>query len=145
MCQAIMRLLAAATGAMILAWGQVPQAPPPRSPPFFKGGKEKRDPKMRDVQGMVQDVQSNPVEGAVVKLKNVKTLAVISFITKADGKYRFSSLNKDVEYELAAQHEGKASETKSVSVFDDRSVIVLNLKLEDKQEKSEEDKKSDDK
>lgn len=127
-------LIAAIAAAGSFLWAQVPNAPPKNpNPPFFKGDKgEKEDPNGRIVQGVVKNDQDNFVDGAVVKLKNTKTLQVRSFITKADGKYRFGGLNKDVDYEVQAGHQGKSSDTKTVSVFDSRKQIILNLKLEEK-------------
>lgn len=125
-------LFLAATASF--AWAQAPAQPPPsKYPPLFKGGKGgKEDPNARLVEGAVKDLQDNFIEGAVVKLKDMKSLQVRSFITKADGKYRFGGLRKDVDYELKADREGKSSDTKTVSVFDSRKEVIINLKLEDK-------------
>jgi len=41
-----------------------------------------------------------PVNGAVVQLKNTKTLQIRSFITKDDGTYHFYDLSPDIDYEL---------------------------------------------
>jgi hypothetical protein len=113
---------------------QVPGTPPksPNPPLFKRDGDRDTDPNGRQVEGTVKDQQDNPIEGAVVKVKNTKSLALRSFITKNNGKYRFSSLRKDVEYELMAEHQGKSSDKKSLSVFDDRKLVIINLKIEDK-------------
>lgn len=125
-------VIALVASSVMLA--QVPSKPPSPNPPFFGGGKkEKEDPNARQVEGVVKDQEDNPVDGAVVKLKDVKTLQIRSFITKASGKYNFGNLRKDVEYEVQADHKGKSSSVKAVSVYDSRKVIVLNLKIEDKQ------------
>jgi hypothetical protein len=84
----------------------------------------------RSVQGVVTDGSENAVQGAVVQLKNVKTLQVRSFITKEQGTYYFHGLSPDVDYELKAEHQGNASSTKTLSSFDSRKQAAINLKLE---------------
>ncbi len=113
------------------AWAQTPQAPPSTPPPLFKGDKKgKEDPMARTVEGTVKDEQDNPIEGAVVKLKDLKSLNVRSFITKSDGKFFFAGLRRDIDYQLKADHLKLSSPTKTVSVFDSRKQVVLNLKVE---------------
>ena len=96
-------------------------------------GKDREDPNVRTVQGAVEDGQGSPVEGAVVKLKNTKTLQVRSFITQKDGTYYFHGLSTNVDYELKAERRGSASDSKSLSMYDSRKKAVINLKLEPKQ------------
>lgn len=122
-------LLTLAAAGIVLA--QVPSKPPNSNPPFFGGKKEKEDPNARQVEGVVKNQNDDFIEGAVVRLKDVKTLQIRSFITKANGKYSFTGLRKDVEYEIQADHQGKSSPSKDVSVYDTRKIIVLNLKIED--------------
>jgi hypothetical protein len=104
-----------------------------KPPPFFKGDKGKKDDgSIRALQGTVKTPDDSPVEAAVVKLKNVKTLQVRSFITKPDGSYSFGGLSTNADYEIWADHEGKSSETRTLSVFDSRKVAIINLKVEPK-------------
>jgi hypothetical protein len=84
---------------------------------------------VRSVEGVVTDDQGNPVVGAVVHLKNTKTLQIRSFITKEDGRYSFHGLSTNVDYELKAEHQGASSDVKTLSVFDSRSKAVINLKI----------------
>lgn len=83
----------------------------------------------RTVQGTVADAQDQPVDGAVVQLKNTKTLQIRSFITKERGAYYFHGLSPDVDYELKAEHDSASSPTKTLSSFDNRKQAVINLKL----------------
>ena len=94
--------------------------------------KEREDPNVRSVQGVVQDHNEGLVEGAVVQLKNTKTLQVRSFITGADGTYRFFGLSTNVDYELKADYQRASSPVKTLSVFDSRKKAVINLKMEPK-------------
>ncbi len=95
-------------------------------------GKKDPDSKLRSVQGTVTNAQEQPVNGAVVQMKNTKSLQVRSFITKEHGAYFFHGLSPDVDYELRAEYQGTASSNKTLSSFDSRKQAVINLKLEAK-------------
>jgi hypothetical protein len=86
----------------------------------------------RSVQGAVTSPEDAAVTGAVVFLKNMKSLQIRSFITKADGTYYFHGLSPDVDYELRAESNGLSSSPKTLSSFDSRKGAVLNLKLNKK-------------
>ena len=83
----------------------------------------------RSVQGAVTNADDSLAVGAVVQLKNVKTLQVRSFITKEDGIYHFYELSPDVDYELKADLQGATSGAKTLSSFDSRKQATINLKL----------------
>ena len=87
---------------------------------------------LRNVRGTVMDKADAPVGSAVVYLKNARTLTVKTYISEDRGDYHFSGLDPNVDYELHAEKEGAKSQTRSVSSFDSRMDIVLNLKLEKK-------------
>lgn len=95
----------------------------------FAAAKKGEDQNVRSVQGTVSDAGENAVNGAVVQIKNTKTLQIRSFITKENGAYYFHGLSPDVDYELKADYEGASSPTKTLSSFDSRKQAVLNLKL----------------
>ena len=102
----------------------------------FPGGKkEKEDPTIRTIQGVVKDADDVLVAGAVVQLKNMKSLQIRSFITKADGKFVYNNMARDIDFELRAEAKGMASSTKTVSTFDNRKIAIVNLKLDTKVEK----------
>lgn len=87
---------------------------------------------VRAVQGLVTDASGNAVPGAVVHLKNVKTLQIRSFIAKDDGSYAFYGLSTNVDYELRAEYQDTSSDVRTLSVFDSRPKAVINLKLNKK-------------
>ncbi len=91
------------------------------------GDKEKSQGRL--LFGKVLDQQDNPVVGAIVYLTNTRTHAVKSYIVGQDGTYRFPSLSATVDYEVYAQHDKGKSDTKSVSQFDDRSQVYIDLKI----------------
>jgi len=97
--------------------------------------KEKREEaKLRNVMGMVVDAQEQPVSGAVVQLKDMRTLQVRSFITQTDGAYKFFGLRPDIDYQLTARFGDMTAAPRTLSIFDNRKEAVMNFKL-DKPEK----------
>jgi len=94
----------------------------------------KHETQLRTVHGAVLDKAEAPVPGAVVFMKNVRTNAVRSYIADQAGEYRFSGLDPNADYELHAEKDGAKSQTRTVSSFDSRKDIVLNLKIDKKKE-----------
>ncbi|HEV3510060.1 MAG TPA: carboxypeptidase-like regulatory domain-containing protein [Candidatus Sulfotelmatobacter sp.] len=80
--------------------------------------------------GKVLDPQDNPLPDAVVYVTNIRTRAVKTYIVGPDGTYRFPALSTAVDYEVYAQFKGKKSDTKSVSQFDDRSQVYIDLRVD---------------
>lgn len=88
------------------------------------------DERTRSVKGIVTDPAENPIENAVVQLKNTKTLQVKSFFTNPKGEYYFHGLDPNVDYEVLARHNGVNSKTRTVSTFDNRSELIYNFEIE---------------
>jgi len=84
----------------------------------------------RLLTGKVLDRQDNPVPDAVVYLTDTRTRTVKTFIVGPDGVYRFPALATNVDYEIYAQANGKASDTKRMSQFDDRKVVEIVLRID---------------
>jgi hypothetical protein len=91
---------------------------------------------LRTVRGAVLDKTENPVSSAVVYLKNVRTLAVKTYISDRSGEYRFSGLDPNVDYEVHAESEIMSSNTRTISSFDTRKDIVISLKLDKEKKKT---------
>ena len=89
----------------------------------------KGEPQVRSVTGTVTDGSGGAVSGAVVQLKNTKTLQIRSFITKGEGQYFFQGLSPDVDFELHAESKTSASATHTLSSFNTDKQAVVNLKL----------------
>jgi hypothetical protein len=83
----------------------------------------------RLLSGKVLDPQDNPVVSAIVYLTNTRTHAVKTYIVGQDGTYRFPGLS-NADYEVYAQYNNHKSDTKSVSQFDDRSQVYIDLKID---------------
>jgi hypothetical protein len=93
----------------------------------------KHEVQLRTVRGVVVDKSSeNPIASAVVFLKNTRTNAVRSYIADEEGNYRFSGLDPNVDYEIHAEKDGAKSTIRTVSSFDNKKEIILNLKIEKK-------------
>jgi len=124
-----------------IAWAQqgapVPDADPsqpsnPKGDKWF-GKKDKKPDKVRLVIGVVKDPKGEFVQGAVVRLKDMKTLEVRSFITLEDGRFRFQGLSMETDYELQATFEGDASRKRRLTVFDSRKKATMDLEIEKKE------------
>ena len=83
----------------------------------------------RSIQGTVLGETGLSLPGAIVLLKDTKTLQVRSYIALTDGSYRFNGLSTDVNYQLRAQANDLTSKVKTVSVFDSHKVVHLDLKV----------------
>ncbi len=87
----------------------------------------------RSVEGVVTLAEGDQAaEGAIVQLKDLKSLSVRSFVTKEDGKYHFFGLSVNNDYELKAEAKGSVSKVRMLSVFDARKKAIMDLKLEKK-------------
>ncbi|HMF00746.1 MAG TPA: alpha/beta fold hydrolase [Terriglobia bacterium] len=94
--------------------------------------KNRRDtgPKPKNIHGVVQDLRSQPLPGARVFLKDMKTNVVRALETDQNGEYKVFGLTPTVDYELYAEFKGKTSEKKFVSAFLNREDNVLNFQLD---------------
>jgi hypothetical protein len=75
---------------------------------------EKKTDNSRTLSGRVSDRQDNPLPNAVVYLTNSRSRAVKTYI----------------DYEVYAQYNGHKSDTKTVSQFDNRQQLNINLKID---------------
>ena len=92
---------------------------------------DKKDkPVGRLLHGKVLDHADSPLPNAVVYVTNTRTRAVKTYIVSQDGTYRFPALSTGVDYEVYAQFNGKKSDAKSLSQFDDRTEVYITLKID---------------
>ena len=91
---------------------------------------QQRGPVQRVVQGRVMTKSGSILQGAVVYLKDGHSLAVKSFISNDDGGYRFGQLAQNTDYEIWAESNGKKSPVKTISSYDSKSQILINLKID---------------
>ncbi len=84
----------------------------------------------RVVEGKVLNSSDTPTQGAIVYLKNDKTLEVRTYISTQGGAYRFGQLSGDADYSLWAEYQGKKSKTRSISSFEEKRVFDFTLKVD---------------
>ena len=87
------------------------------------------DQALRSLSGHVMSSQNQPVQKAIVYLKNTKSLVIKTYITEADGSYRFPALSPNVDYEVYADFQGARSDTKTLSAFDNKKQVNITLKI----------------
>ncbi|MBI1354782.1 MAG: hypothetical protein GC160_10570 [Acidobacteria bacterium] len=96
--------------------------------PSTAADKDKKEKPTRTVKGIVTDDSDNPIT-AVVQLKNLRTLDVRSYNTDKQGRYYFSGLDLNTDYEIRAFADGWGEKVRRVSAFDDRMELFYQLKL----------------
>lgn len=106
-------------------------APAMATPQLF-GREKKQQDKTRLLTGKVMDGGDNPLANAVVYLTNTRDHSVKTYIVGPEGTYRFPALQPTIDYEVYAQYEKRRSHTKTVSQFDDRQQVYIDLKIETK-------------
>src|SRR6478735_11217831 len=90
------KLFASVALASLFCFGLLGQTPIPDS------GSSRNSSWNRSIEGTVLSSDGAPVAGAIVQIKDAKTLQVRSYIAQKDGKFQFWGLSNDVNYELRA-------------------------------------------
>jgi len=86
----------------------------------------------RFLAGKVLDSSDQGIPRAIVYLKNTKSLVIKTYIAEQDGAYHFPGLSPNVDYELYAELNGKRSDVKSVSSYDTKPRLNINLRIDNK-------------
>lgn len=84
---------------------------------------------LKNVQWKVLDGQSAPISGAIVYLENTRNNSIKTFISTANGSFRFADLAADTDYTLWAAYHGKKSAQKTISSFDTKKQVDVDLKI----------------
>ena len=84
----------------------------------------------RVVAGKVEDKSDAPLKGAVVYHKDGHTLSVKSYISGADGSYRFGQLAQNTDYSVWAESGGQKSPVRNISSFDTKTEFNITLKID---------------
>jgi hypothetical protein len=91
---------------------------------------KQKGPQLRSVNGRVTGSEETPLKDAIVYIKNTRTLAVKTYIADDAGKYQFNALLPSVDYEIFAESKGKKSDTRTLSSFDSRKDVTINLRID---------------
>ncbi len=83
----------------------------------------------KSVSGRVLGDGDKPIAGAIVYLQDGRTNNIRSFVSVSDGGYRFGQLSKDTDYQVWAGYQGKKSAVKTISSFDAKKQLILDLHL----------------
>jgi hypothetical protein len=83
----------------------------------------------RSPRGAVTDQAGEPLNGAIVKIKNTRSLHIRSYITQSNGKYRFHGLHPDIDYEVKANYRGQTGRPRTLHSYDSRREARLDLKV----------------
>src|SRR3954452_7521325 len=125
------RLLAIGCGALLLAGLAAAQYTPGQGGSTGPPPPEKqKGPQLRSVNGRVTGGEDAPLKDAIVYIKNTRTLAVKTYIADDAGKYQFNALLPSVDYEIFAESKGKKSDTRTLSSFDSRKDVTINLRID---------------
>jgi hypothetical protein len=117
-----------AVAAILLAFGVLLAVSTAGATAFIQRGQGEA----RTLVGHVLDDREQPLQKAIVYLKNTKNLAIKTYISEPDGTFRFSGLASNIDYEVYAEHEGAHSDTKTLSGFDSRKQVSVTLKIKGK-------------
>lgn len=83
----------------------------------------------RSVTGDVTSKDGAKVKGAVVHLKDTKSLSQRSYITADDGQFKFAQLSTGTDYEIWADTNGEKSAVKTISSFENKNAVTISLKM----------------
>lgn len=86
----------------------------------------------KSLQGKVLGSGDAPLSGAIVYLQDSKTNTIRSFISTSDGSYRFGQLASDTDYQVWAQYKGVKSATRTISSYDSRKQVTIDLHIKTK-------------
>ncbi len=118
----------------------VPQAvnntPSPRDQDYVLfGRKAKKDSEqVRALRGTVVDTAGHPVSGATVRLKDVASNSIRTVTSDNAGSFRFDELSLTQDYNVEATFKGAGSPRRTISQFDSRKTVTVELRLEKSKE-----------
>lgn len=85
----------------------------------------------KQLQGKVLGGGDAPLSGAIVYLQNSRNNDIKSYITEKDGAYHFAAISADTDYTVWAAFKGKKSPTKTISSFDSRKKVYIDLHIKE--------------
>jgi hypothetical protein len=88
----------------------------------------------RTVLGQVLDENEKVVASAIVHLKKLGSGEEWSVVTDKEGRYQFNNVDMKTDHEVYAEQGDRRSRTRTISQFDTRTRVTVNLQLQKKEE-----------
>src|SRR4051812_30871673 len=106
--------------------------PSPRDQNYVLFGKKsgKNSGGFRAVRGRVLDSAGAPVSGATVQLNESPDGKGRSVMSGKDGSFQFDDLSLTQDYELKAAYKVSSSRPRTISQYDTRKTVILELRVE---------------
>jgi hypothetical protein len=83
----------------------------------------------KSVQGKVFSSSEQALSGAIVYLQNNNTNVIKTFVTTADGSYRFGQLPADSDYKIWARYKNQESKSRVISSFDSKLNLTMDFHI----------------
>ncbi len=93
------------------------------------GSRAQDVPSFREVSGKVVDAHHQPVKGAVVKIENEASEAIMSYVTDADGYFHFKHVSANDDFKVWASLNGMSTKKHELSKFNSKEAPFLTLEL----------------
>ena len=90
---------------------------------------KQKQPPTKTIQGKVLDASSGPIVGAAVQLTDVTSGKTLAMYSEAGGRYAFTELKPNDDYQVQATYNGQQSEIRKASSLDGENLIVLDLTI----------------
>jgi hypothetical protein len=96
----------------------------------YQAGPVKRGPVERTVDGKVLGKDDAALAGAVVYLKDTKSMTIKTYLTDEAGHFHFGQLGQNTDYELWAESDNQRSKSRGISSFDSKNSYYFTLKVD---------------
>ncbi len=85
--------------------------------------------KYKTLEGKVFGNGEAVLSGAIIYLQDSQANTIRSFISTQDGSYRFGQISPDIDYTVWAKYKEVKSPTKTISSYDSRRNITIDLHI----------------
>ena len=85
--------------------------------------------KYKTLEGKVFGNGEAVLSGAIIYLQDSKANTIRSFISTQDGSYRFGQISPDIDYSVWAKYKEVKSPTKTISSYDSRRNVTIDLHI----------------
>lgn len=91
--------------------------------------RKKKLPTTKTVRGVVLDASGNGIGGAAVEMTNLSTGTKTAIFADTGGRFMFAGLKTFDDYQFRATYQGKTSEIRKVTSYDNRLRVQVNLHI----------------